>query len=175
MNWLEARFRRKFVPQGEDFLFQDANATVIFDREQVESLVADWPKYWLSPLFWGVMLIAAGWAAASFAFDLWTGNLILASLLADLVLICGAVMLWVVQRGPSELAHTLPSAGPGNGRPEYWHHLSMLVLALLWLGFVRSDGYWWGNWPLWLWGAVALYHAWQLARYVWRQRLKPAA
>jgi len=174
MNRLEARFRRKFVPHGEDFRFQDANATVIFDRWDVERLVAEWRRYWLSPLFWGVMLVAAGWTAASFTFDLWTDTLILVSLLAGLTLVCGAVMLWVVQRGPSELANTLPSIGPGNGRPEWPAELWWFAFFTFQASQARVDGDWF-DWIRYGFGLVALYYGYLLVRRVWRLRFKPAA
>lgn len=168
MNWLEVRFRRKFVPHGDDYLFQQVDREVIFDAEDVELLAADWRRYWLNPWLWGAMLLSLGWAVASIRLNLLDGYLIFPFLIACLILLCGLVSLWVAQRGPAETAFTRPSVGPGHKWPSYWRDIFGIALALFWLGIVKPDGLL-GYWGYVFWGSALVFYAVRLLLTLWKR------
>jgi len=173
MGFLEDRFRRQFEPHGDLYLFRQVGREVLFDREDVELFVRGWRRYWASPLLWGALLGAVAVALAYRFGGIETG-LDYVFVLVPLTIVSCLVCLWVSARAPAEAAANLPSVGPGTRRPAHWGSLYGLVLALLWLGIVRPDGYW-GNWPYWVWGGVALFHALRLIRIAFKRPPSSAA
>jgi len=172
MTWLEDRFRWRFEPHGDGFLFQQVDREVIFDREEVEQLVADWRRYWLSPLLWGAfLLIGVALPAVYWLWGIQTGS-VTVLIVSGLTIVGVLVTLWVAQRGPDEAAFMHKSVGPGRGRNGYGGDIFTVVMALVWLGILRADGFW-GNWPFWLWGAALAISLMRIIRRLWRQRRGP--
>jgi hypothetical protein len=52
MNPLERRYRSKFTPDGADFTFVQWEQEVRFTRAEVEEILAEWRRLWLSPVLW---------------------------------------------------------------------------------------------------------------------------
>lgn len=155
MNWLEARFRRKFEPEGDRYRFRQVDREVIFDRATVEQLVAEWRKTWLNPWLWGslaVFGIAVPLAAGSAGVIGWEPLLVL----AILVWITCAVLLAVAQQPVQDAAFARESVGPGTRRTvDGWKfEVFWMFLMLMQLSMVHRDSFL-GDWVYLLWAMYA--------------------
>ena len=168
MTWLEDRFRRKFEPHGEKYLFRQVDREVLFDREEVELLVANWRRYWLSPLLWGALLLV-GLALPVFAWFALPRGFESAMIVSLLTIIACLVSLGMAQREPDEAAFMRDSVGPGRGRTPTWKYDAYWIgLALLNLGIFRTDRFL-GDWPFWCWGMVLAFFSGRLILRLWKQ------
>lgn len=169
LNWLEAQFRRQFERRGDFYLFRQVDREVMFDREDVEEFVAEWRRYWRSPLLWGLLLIVG--IAIPAIYMIWrieTG-LVFVAILSPVALICSMVCLWVAQRGPAEAAFNRESVGPGHGWPSYGNDIFGIAAALFWLAAMRPDGVF-GVWAYLIFGAVLVVSTVRLVRALRHRR-----
>lgn len=168
MHWLEERFRRKFEPHGDGFLYRQVNREVIFDCDDVETLVADWRRYWFSPWLWGGLLlfgIALPAIVTIWGLPGWEVTL----LIAAFTWLAFLVSLGVAISGPDDAARKLESVGPGHGRTMIWGHLLIILMALLQLWQVRPDRLV-GNWGYLIWGGLLLVSLVQVVQALRKRR-----
>lgn len=171
MNGLEARFRRKFVPHGEGFLYRALDRDVIFDAAEVEQLVADWRRYWPNPWFWALWLglgvvvpaLISYWQAPGWQLFI---------LIACFVWLGCLISLAVSLSGLATAATRRESVGPGRG-PQYWYDVFLLAVALANLGMVivQPSSAVFGYWTYAIWGATVFVAVARLVQtFRWRQR-----
>ncbi|MDF7774634.1 hypothetical protein P1X14_05195 [Sphingomonas sp. AOB5] len=173
MGWIEDRFRRKFERRPEGYLYRQSDREVILTREEVEDLVAEWRRYWHSPILWGGwMLFGIVLPFIAITADLEHRDLaIIAGGLANVVPV---VMLAYAWRGPTELAFTRPSVGPGRGATGVITEIIGFMFGLLQLGMVDERS---GLYPLpyLTWGLLSAYTGFLLLKRFIRWRKARAA
>lgn len=173
MHWLERRFRRKFEPHGDGFLYRQVDRAVIFDRDDVEMLVTDWRRYWFSPWLWGTLLLfGAALPAIVMIWSLpgWEVTL----LIAAFTWLTFLVSLGVAVSGPDDAASKLESVGPGRGPGFYGSDMFWIGMVLFQLAMVKPDGLF-GNWGYLIWAVCLLSFVVRLTRGFWKRRLETSA
>jgi hypothetical protein len=154
MNLFERRFRRKFTPQGDGYLFRQWNRDVQFSADEVEALVAQWRRYWASPAIW------AGWLFFGVAVPLLLTHAMpgLAAVMAVVVNIAIVVLLVHGEMIPNGAAEMRVVVGPGRGRrqPSIYDNLFGIGFALFWLFAMPDVGH--ADAFKWFWWAIVAGH-----------------
>jgi len=146
MNSFEARFRRKFRPDGDGFLFKHRGVDARFSHSEYEAFVSEWRRLWANRWIWIAYLVGGVAGPAALARAGYNAGAITLAGVSALMLI---VVLVYPERQPHDAAAARVPMREASKRTGGENTTLPLIFAMLIL--TNTDSAQAGPWYLTAW------------------------